>query len=87
MTLRSSFKEASFLAKSTVILVAVFLVSCGLCGYEIIHGSATNSFLDNALGVAILIGMITSTVGLALIVISGIVNHFRRSMSDKDPSQ
>lgn len=85
MTLRSSFKHASTLAKATTILAIIFLVSAGLCGYEVLNPSAGHRIFDEVLGIAILIGMIGSTVGLIGIGIIAIINYFRRSITGKEP--
>ena len=85
MTLRSSFKDASILSKAAAVLAIIFLISVGLCGIAGVVPSHGFQNRDLAFSLAGAIGLIASAIGLAIVGIIALINHFRRSMSDKDP--
>jgi hypothetical protein len=80
-----SFKDASTLAKSATILATIFLISAGLCGIATMVPS--NGFQNNDLAISIAgaIGIIGSSIGLASVGITVLVQFLTRKITGKEP--
>jgi hypothetical protein len=82
--------EASSFAKAMIILAAIFLVSSGLCGLQLLlSNNATGGWpLFIPLGIIELIAMVVSAVGMLVVLLIGIGSAIYRHIAhpeDSDP--
>jgi hypothetical protein len=82
--------EATSFAKAMIILAAIFLVSSGLCGLQLLlSNNATGGWpLFIPLGIIELIAMVLSAAGLVVVLLIGIGSAIYRSLAhpeDDDP--